>query len=109
MSFSWASRRARLGLIFAAILAVTSALAGLLTATSQAAPARAAASAAVQWKGDAKPVIVLEHGASADGSSLDQVIAILHDDGITVYAPPNTLRSLPAESVYRHDFLTENA
>src|SRR5260370_35441323 len=90
--------------MLAAILAVTSALAGLLTATSQAAPARAAASAAFQWKGDTKPVIVLEHGAWADGSSWAQVIAILQDDGVTVYAPPNPLRSLQSHSVYLHDF-----
>src|SRR5260370_24929995 len=95
--------------MLAAILAVTSALAGLVAATSQAAPARAAASAAFQWKGDTNPVIVLEHGAWADGSSWDQVIAILQDDGFTVYAPPNPLRSLPSDSVYLHDFLTENA
>ncbi len=41
------SHRTRLGLIFAAIVAVALAMAGLLAATSQAAPARTTDSAAV--------------------------------------------------------------
>jgi pimeloyl-ACP methyl ester carboxylesterase len=80
----------------------------LLTFTSQAAPARAAASAAFQWSGGPRPVIVLEHGAWADASSWDQVIAILRREGFTVYAPPGPLRGLPSDSAYLHDFLTEN-
>jgi pimeloyl-ACP methyl ester carboxylesterase len=108
MSFSWATHRARLGLIFAAVLAVTLAITSLLTFTSQAAPARAAASAAFQWSGGPRPVIVLEHGAWADASSWDQVIAILQREGFTVYAPPNPLRGLPSDSAYLHDFLTDN-
>jgi len=56
-----------------------------------------------------KPVIVLEHGAWADASSWDDVIAGLQRGGFTVYAPPNPLRGLPQDSAYLHDFLTENA
>jgi pimeloyl-ACP methyl ester carboxylesterase len=108
MSLSWATHRARLGLIFAAVLAVTLAIAGLLTITSQAATARTTASSAFRWSGGAKPVIVLEHGAWADSSSWDRVIAILQREGFTVYAPPNPLRGLPSDSAYLHDFLTEN-
>jgi len=37
-------------------------------------------------------VIVLEHGAWADGSSWDRVIRRLQNAGFTVYAPPNPLR-----------------
>ena len=106
MSFSWASRRARVGLIFAAALAVAVAMAGLLTATSQAATAR---TAAFQWKGGTRPVIVLEHGAWADASSWDRAIAILQREGFTVYAPPDPLRGLASDAAYLHDFLTENA
>ncbi|MBV9383047.1 MAG: alpha/beta hydrolase [Streptosporangiaceae bacterium] len=111
MSFSWASRRARLSLIFAAALSAAVAMAALLTATSQAATSRAATSqgAAFRWKGGARPVIVLEHGAWADASSWDRVIAILQREGFTVYAPPNPLRGLAYDAAYLHDFLTENA
>jgi pimeloyl-ACP methyl ester carboxylesterase len=109
MSFSGASRRARLGLIAAAGLAMALAVPGLLAATSQAAAARAASSAAYQWHGGTRPVIVLEHGAWADASSWDGVVAILQREGFTVYAPPDPLRGLPSDSAYLHDFLTENA
>jgi pimeloyl-ACP methyl ester carboxylesterase len=56
-----------------------------------------------------KPVIVLEHGAWADASSWDDVIAGLQRRGFTVYAPPNPLRGLPQDSATLHDFLTQNA
>jgi len=54
-------------------------------------------------------VIVLEHGAWAEGSSWDRVIRRLQNAGFTVYAPPNPLRGLPSDSAYLHDFLTQNA
>jgi pimeloyl-ACP methyl ester carboxylesterase len=56
-----------------------------------------------------EPVIVLEHGAWADASSWDDVIAGLQRLGFTVYAPPNPLRGLPQDSATLHDFLTQNA
>ena len=52
---------------------------------------------------------MLEHGAWADASSWNGVIARLQADGFTVYAPPNPLRGLPQDSAYLHDFLTQNA
>ena len=106
MSISWAAHRTRLLLIIcAAVLAV----AGVLTLTSQGASARAGGSHAFHWGGGPKPVIVLEHGAWADGSSWDRVIRRLEGAGFTVYAPPNPLRGLPSDSAYLHDFLTQNA
>ena len=52
-----------------------------------------------------KPSIVLVHGAWADGSSWSRVIALLQDQGYTVYAPANPLRGLASDSAYISDFL----
>ena len=46
----------------------------------------------------AKPSIVLVHGAWADASSWNGVIAQLHQAGYTVYAPPNPLRGLTSDA-----------
>jgi pimeloyl-ACP methyl ester carboxylesterase len=102
MSFHQALRPARLRtIVVAVVLAVT----GLLVSTSQIASAHEVAAAGT---GGAKPVIVLEHGAWADGSSWDQVVRILQGDGYTVYVPPNPLRGVAADSAYLNDFLTHN-
>jgi pimeloyl-ACP methyl ester carboxylesterase len=102
MSFPPALRPARLRIvILAAVLAVT----GLLVSTSQVASAHVVAPAGA---GGAKPVIVLEHGAWADGSSWDQVVRNLQGDGYTVYVPPDPLRGVAADSAYLNDFLTQN-
>ena len=45
----------------------------------------------------AKPAIVLVHGAWADASCWNSVIAQLHTAGYTVYAPPNPLRGLASD------------
>jgi len=47
---------------------------------------------------NAKPSVVLVHGAFADASSWNTVIPLLQKAGFTVYAPPNTLRGLDADS-----------
>jgi pimeloyl-ACP methyl ester carboxylesterase len=49
---------------------------------------------------DAKPTIVLVHGAFADASSWNAVINRLQHQGYTVVAPANPLRGLAADSAY---------
>src|SRR6516225_11225781 len=96
------------------ILAAVLAVAGLLiavagqTGPAHAATGRAARASAASWTSGPKPVIVLEHGAWADGSSWDQVVANLQADGYTVYVPPNPLRGVSYDSAYLNDFLTQN-
>jgi pimeloyl-ACP methyl ester carboxylesterase len=49
---------------------------------------------------DAKPTVVLVHGAFADGSSWNRVIERLQHEGCSVVAPANPLRGLTADSAY---------
>jgi pimeloyl-ACP methyl ester carboxylesterase len=49
---------------------------------------------------DAKPTVVLVHGAFADGSSWNGVIERLRQHGYTVVAPANPLRGVVADSAY---------
>jgi pimeloyl-ACP methyl ester carboxylesterase len=77
----------------------------LASVPSHAAPAVTAAAGGAS---SAQPVIVLEHGAWADASSWDEVIAGLQRQGFTVYAPPNPLRGVTYDSTYLKDFLTQN-
>jgi pimeloyl-ACP methyl ester carboxylesterase len=99
-------RLARLRLV---IVAAILALAGLLAAAVADGPAGAAEAPQLNWTGNTRPVIVLEHGAWADSSSWDAVIQILTREGFSVYAPPNPLRGLATDAAYLHDFLTQNA
>jgi len=55
--------------------------------------------------GAAKPTIVLEHGAWADGSSWNAVITKLERHGYPVLASPNPLRGVAADSEYLRQFL----
>jgi pimeloyl-ACP methyl ester carboxylesterase len=53
----------------------------------------------------AKPTIVLVHGAWADASSWNGVTTRLQEDGYTVRAIPNQLRSLPGDAASVRAFL----
>lgn len=55
---------------------------------------------------DAKPTIVLVHGAFADSSSWNGVIKILEKDGYPVIAASNPLRSLKGDAQSVTDLLT---
>lgn len=55
--------------------------------------------------GTAKPTIVLVHGAWADASSWSGVVRRLQDDGYTVAAAANPLRSLSGDAAYVKAFL----
>jgi pimeloyl-ACP methyl ester carboxylesterase len=56
---------------------------------------------------DAKPTIVLVHGAFADGSSWNGVIERLQRQGYTVIAPANPLRGVTADSAYTASLLSQ--
>ena len=56
--------------------------------------------------GRAKPTIVLEHGAWADGSSWSGVVDRLQHRGYSVVAPPNPLRGLAEDAGYLASFLS---
>jgi pimeloyl-ACP methyl ester carboxylesterase len=105
MNVPWKARPARLRrTLITAVLA----LAGLLAVTFAGTSARAAGTTAASPAGGTRPVIVLEHGAWADASSWDRVIALLQRAGFTVYAPPNPLRGLSSDAANLADFLTQN-
>ena len=52
-----------------------------------------------------KPTVVLVHGAFADASGWNDVIAKLQRRGYTVLAPPNPLRGLTGDAEYLKAFL----
>jgi pimeloyl-ACP methyl ester carboxylesterase len=77
-------------------------LTGLVLLLSSASLAQASA------KGRAtavKPTVVLVHGAWADGSSWNGVVARLQQQGYTVDVPPNPLRDLASDSAYLASYL----
>jgi pimeloyl-ACP methyl ester carboxylesterase len=93
------------------LIALTAAMAGPLVAALVVVPTFASAQAGPegQWQQGRvgpKPTIVLVHGAFADASSWDNVIAILQHEGYTVDAPPNPLRGLNADSAYLTSYLS---
>jgi pimeloyl-ACP methyl ester carboxylesterase len=52
-----------------------------------------------------RPTVVLVHGAFADASGWSDVVARLHDEGCTAYAPANPLRGLPTDAAYVRAFI----
>ncbi len=56
---------------------------------------------------DARPTIVLVHGAFADASSWNGVIERLQQQGYTVIAPANPLRGVAADSAYTASLLNQ--
>ena len=56
---------------------------------------------------ESKPTIVLVHGAWADASSWNAVIAPLQGQGYTVLAPPNELRGLTSDAAYVASFVAQ--
>src|SRR6478736_37806 len=84
------------------------AVAALLAAFVAAAPAQAAGphrDSTGAAGHDAKPTVVLVHGAWADGGSWGKVVTRLQRLGYPVRVPPNPLRSLPGDSATIAGFL----
>ena len=110
MTYLRAVRQPRLRWIITAALLVS--LAGLVLSQVGAADAAGSATArsytagATTTHGEAKPTVVLVHGAWADSGSWDQVVARLQRQGYPVIAFPTPLRSLPDDSAYLAAFLS---
>ena len=85
------------------IVAGLAALAGLAVVGSAAASTHAPATS--HHPSGPRPTIVLEHGAWANGSSWNGVVARLQADGYTVDVPPNPLMGLAFDPAYLADFL----
>ena len=92
------ARFALTGVALAALVAIPSAVAAASTGSPSHPAGSDPASAA-------KPTIVLEHGAWADGSSWDGVVTRLQKDGYTVDVPPNPLRGVSSDSAYLASYL----
>ena len=58
-------------------------------------------------RADARPTIVLVHGAFADASSWNGVIERLQRQGCTFIAPANPLRGVAADSAYTASLLSQ--
>jgi pimeloyl-ACP methyl ester carboxylesterase len=84
---------------WATVALVLAVAAASVTVFSTGASARPATTA------QAKPTIVLVHGAWANTASWNGVIERLQAEGYTVYAPPNPLRSLQGDAETIADFL----
>jgi pimeloyl-ACP methyl ester carboxylesterase len=89
-SFRHARRRQHRPALLALVLAVAVAL-GLLGAT---------ATASASSDDGPKPTVVLVHGAFADASGWNDVVARLQREGYPVLAPANPLRGVEPDSAY---------
>ncbi|MDQ3862645.1 MAG: alpha/beta hydrolase [Actinomycetota bacterium] len=57
--------------------------------------------------GAARPTVVLVHGAFADASGWNDVVAQLQAEGLRVTAPPNPLRGISTDSAYINSYLEQ--
>ncbi|WP_229075040.1 alpha/beta fold hydrolase [Actinoplanes sp. DH11] len=89
-AFRHARRRPQRSLLLVLVLALTVA-AGLFGA---------AATASASSRDRPKPTVVLVHGAFADASGWNDVVARLQSDGYPVLAPANPLRGVASDSAY---------
>jgi pimeloyl-ACP methyl ester carboxylesterase len=97
----WTRKRVAIPAVLAAAALVAPAVASASAAPApHPATAAAAATAAAPKQHGPKPTIVLVHGAFADSSSWNGVIARLERDGYPVIAPANPLRGLDSDSTY---------
>jgi len=85
-------------------LAVACAVGGAVALATDSS-ATAAAPSATATRHQAKPTIVLVHGAWADASSWNPVMTRLQKAGYTVYAPPNPLRGVASDAETVADFV----
>jgi pimeloyl-ACP methyl ester carboxylesterase len=85
----------------------TATVVAVLTLAALLAPAALSLAAARSASAEAKPTIVLVHGAWADASSWSEVAARLQKDGYRVVAPANPLRSVAGDSAYLQSFLAQ--
>jgi len=97
------TRKARIALVGGA--AAVAALAAVPTVAFASTGGQAQAAAGAQSSSAPKPTIVIEHGAWADGSSWDGVVARLQQAGYTVDVPPNPLGGVSSDSAYLASFL----
>src|SRR3712207_6095192 len=52
-----------------------------------------------------RPTVVLVHGAFADSSGWNDVVASLQEEGVRVTAPPNPLRGISHDAAYIASYL----
>jgi pimeloyl-ACP methyl ester carboxylesterase len=91
----WAQKRVAIPAALAiAVLAVPA------VSSASASPTPVPAAATVSGQHGPKPTVVLVHGAFADSSSWNGVIARLEHDGYPVIAAANPLRGLDSDSAY---------
>jgi pimeloyl-ACP methyl ester carboxylesterase len=101
--FSISTRRAK-GVLALAVVTAFTATAGV-TCVSASATGGHAHRSSRNFAERPRPTIVLLHGAWADSSSWEHVVALLQWRGYTVDVPPNPLRGVAADSAYIADYL----
>ena len=103
----WARKRVAVSAVVAvAGLLVTAVSSASAAPAPVSASASASAAAAAHRQHYPKPTIVLVHGAFADSSSWNGVIARLEHDGYPVIAAANPLRGLDSDSAYISSLLS---